>query len=175
MAAGVFDPGSFRDPLSKVFRKDGAVYRGLRDEAAEDFERLEQTEFYGRAQSSGSLVSTARTSEPMSGDWTAVLEHEVIETISYPYEWTFSMLKEAALPPVDARPPRRVQREQMLTEDASAYNVQFVGTRPTFIDMGRSSTSDPAEPWHGYQQFGRLFLYPLVVQALADVRVQTAD
>ena len=170
MAAGVFDPGSFRDPLSKVFRKDGAVYRGLRDEAAEDFERLEQTEFYGRAQSSGSLVSTARTSEPMSGDWAAVLAHETIDPISYPYEWTFAMLKEAAL--LQLRLTREALHEQMLTKDASSYNVQFVGTRPTFIDIGSFERLRPAEPWRGYDQFGRLFLYPLVAQAVAGVRFQ---
>ena len=62
--------------------------------------------------------------------------------------------------------------EKLITKDASSYNVQFVGTKPVFIDVGSFERLRGGEPWPGYRQFCELFLNPLLVQALRDVPFQ---
>ena len=63
-----------------------------------------------------------------------MLEHERVPVVSYPYEWSFAMLREAAALQLDVL--RAALDEGMSLKDGTAYNVQFVGSRPTFIDVG---------------------------------------
>ena len=104
------------------------------------------------------------------GEWAAVLRHERIGVLSYPYEWSFEMLRDAAR--LQLRLTRQALAESLITKDASSYNVQFVGSRPVFIDVGSFERLRTGEPWAGYRQFCELFLNPLYVQALRDVPFQ---
>lgn len=165
------DPGSFRDPLSRVFVDDDAVWRGIRADALADFEALAASTFFRDAMDRGEIVATTRVDDKqLPGDWAAVLRHERIEVLSYPYEWPFEMLRDAAL--LQLSLTRRALAEGLSTKDASAYNVQFVGTRPVFIDVGSFERQRKSEPWPGYRQFCELFLNPLLVQAMRDVPFQ---
>jgi hypothetical protein len=87
--------------------------------------------------------------------------------VSYPYEWTFSMLREAALLQLDLM--LAALDEDVILKDATPYNVQFVGTRPVFVDVGSFEPLEPGQPWEGYRQFCTLFLYPLLLQAWKGV------
>ena len=93
-----------------------------------------------------------------------------IGVLSYPYEWSFEMLRDAAR--LQLALTRRALAESLITKDASAYNVQFVGSKPVFIDVGSFEKLRTGEPWAGYRQFCELFLNPLYVQALRDVPFQ---
>jgi hypothetical protein len=57
-------------------------------------------------------------------------------------------------------------------KDATPYNVQFRGTSPVFVDVGSFAPYEQGEPWLGYRQFCRQFLYPLLIRANADVAFQ---
>ncbi len=103
----------------------------------------------------------------LAGEAAGVLRHERVPFLSYPYEWPFSMLKDAALLQLELN--RRALRADLALKDASAYNVQWRGTRPVFIDVGSFERLRPAEPWAGYRQFCMLFLYPLMLQAYKDL------
>lgn len=105
-----------------------------------------------------------------AGGWAAVLEHPAIPFISYPYEWTFGMLKDAALLQLSLL--EAALPEGMILKDASSFNVQWSGGRPVFIDVGSFTRHTPGHPWSGYQQFCRLFLYPLLLQAHKDLPFQ---
>lgn len=167
------DPGSFRDPLSRVHVDESAAWRGLAAEGLADFEAFAATTTFREAIAAGSLVATELVDpqqSPLGGDWAAVLRHERIEVISYPYEWAFEMLRDAALLQLDLS--RRALDEGILTKDATSYNVQFVGSRPVFVDVGSFERVRSGEPWPGYRQFCELFLNPLVIQALGDVDFQ---
>jgi SAM-dependent methyltransferase len=171
------DPGSFRDPDSAVFTRQGAVLRGLSARGLADWERLAATDFFGRLTAAGSLVGTtvagddeaaAAPLSPRGEPWAAVLRHERIPVVSYPYEWPFAMLRDAALCQLDVL--AAALDEGLSLKDGTAYNVQFVGTRPTFIDVG--SFEAAAGPWPGYRQFCRTMLFPLLVQAHLGVPYQ---
>ena len=102
----------------------------------------------------------------------AVLRHERVPFVSYPYEWPFSMLRDAALLQLDLC--RRALQADLALKDASPYNVQWRGTRPVFVDVGSFERLRPGEPWAGYRQFCMLFLYPLMLQAYKDLPFHAA-
>lgn len=95
----------------------------------------------------------------------AVLRPEPIPFISYPYEWCFSQLKAAALLTLELQ--RRALERNMTLRDASAYNVQFVGTRAIFIDTLSFGEYTEGVPWAAYRQFCEHFLAPLALMAHA--------
>ena len=167
-----FEPGSFRDPDTRVFHHEGAVFRALTQRALADWRRLAGTRFYGRMTGQGHLVGTREVTDredlpALDPTWAAVLEHARIPVVSYPYEWSFGMLKEAALLQLDLT--LAALDEEMTLKDATPFNVQWLGVRPTFIDLGSFTAYEPGDPWAGYRQFCETFLYPLFLQAYRNV------
>jgi predicted RNA methylase len=172
-SARAFDPASFRDPSSTVFYAGDDVLRGLDPDAAADWAALQAAPFFAKAVETGRLVRTealddteAAAVRPEGRAWPVVLKHERVPFVSYPYEWSFSQLKDAALLHLDLL---IASLDAGLTmKDGYAYNVQWHGSRPTFIDVP-SFTKSSGGPWVGYRQFCATFLYPLMLQAYRDV------
>jgi SAM-dependent methyltransferase len=167
------EPASFRDPGSSVFYTDGRVYRGLGDEALGDWNALAATSFFPALLADGRVVRTEllEGEGPAAGaGWAGVLEHETIPFVSYPYEWTFGMLKDAALLHLDIL--HEALAEAVTMKDGYAYNVQWRGSQPTFIDLTSFERAGGGGPWAGYRQFCQTFLYPLMLQAYKDVSFQ---
>ena len=167
-----FDTGSFRDPDARVFHHDGAAFRCLAARALDDWRRLAATDFHARFMADGRLIPTrlltdVKSLPPLGPRWVAVLEHERVPVVSYPYEWSFGMLKDAALLQLDVT--RAALDEEMTLKDATAFNIQWRGVRPTFIDIGSFTGYVAGEPWAGYKQFCETFLYPLLLQAYRNV------
>ncbi|HWM11642.1 MAG TPA: hypothetical protein VNO82_19950 [Solirubrobacteraceae bacterium] len=77
------------------------------------------------------------------------------------------MLKDAAL--LQLALGRAALEHDLTLKDASAYNVQWRGADPVFVDIGSFERLRPGEPWAGYRQFCMLFLYPLMLQAYRGV------
>jgi hypothetical protein len=98
----------------------------------------------------------------------AVVQPRELETISYPYEWCFSQLREAALLTLELQ--RRALEVGMRLKDASAYNVQFDRGRPILIDSLSFEVAEPTDPWPAYRQFCSHFLAPLALIAYRDAR-----
>jgi hypothetical protein len=166
------EPGSFRDPESRVFYADGEVYRALSADGLSDFQAVADAGLLDDER----LVRTERAAgtEALQGllvhEPAGVLRHERIPFVSYPYEWTFSMLKDAALVQLDLL-LAALERDLVL-KDSTPYNVQFRGSRPVFVDIGSFERLREGEPWVGYRQFCMLYLYPLLLQAVKDVPFQ---
>jgi len=166
------EPGSFRDPESRVFYSGDEVFRALSPEGLSDFETLEATGLLADER----LVSTERAESAPSArgllvhEPAAVLRHERIPFVSYPYEWTFSMLKDAALVQLDLL--LASLEHDMVLKDSTPYNVQFKGARPVFVDVGSFERMRKGEPWIGFRQFCMLYLYPLLLQSAKGVPFQ---
>ena len=165
------EPGSYRDRNGVVFYRDGRVFRGISAKALANWERLSTAAFFREQIALGSIVATSRTppelEAQLGGDWAAVLEHARIPFVSYPYEWTFGMLKDAALLHLDLL--EAALGAGMILKDSSAYNIQWRGAQPVFIDIPSFEVLRQGEPWVGYRQFCELFLYPLMMQAYKGV------
>src|SRR5207244_4306218 len=102
--------------------------------------------------------------------WAAVLRHETIPFISYPYEWPFGMLQDAALLQLELM--HRALEEGMILKDTTPFNVQWIGSRPVFIDLTSFVRWTPGDPWLGYRQFCEMFLFPLFLQSYRDIPFQ---
>jgi len=171
-----FDPGSFRDRDGRVFLRDGKVYRALSAAATADWQALKATRFFPAAVASRRVIATRESTVDASDfgqldkSWVSVLEHERIPFVSYPYEWTFGMLRDAALLQLDLL--LRALEDDLILKDASAYNVQWFGSQPTLIDTPSFQRWKIGEPWVGYQQFCQLFLYPLMLTSYRGIPFQ---
>ena len=102
--------------------------------------------------------------------WAAFIEHQRIPVVSYPYEWTFGMLRDAALLQLDL--VEAAILEGMTLKDATPYNIQFVSGKAVFIDIPSFETLPAGAPWAGYRQFCEMFLFPLMLQAYKGMHFQ---
>lgn len=162
---------SFRDPSGFVFERDGTLYRQVDHSYAADYAALMESGLYDELVEAGLLVAHEEVSgiETGVGEPHAVLRPERVPFVSYPYEWSFSQLKDAAL--LTLRLQKRALARGMTLKDASAYNVQFVGGRPVFIDTLSFARRPEGSPWTAYRQFCQHFLAPLALMAYRDVRM----
>jgi ribosomal protein L11 methylase PrmA len=162
------DQGSFRDPAGYVAHYDGRVFRVLREDAFAAFEQLKSTGLLTELFARKWLVPTEVSPEPALGDLSSrVLEHQPIGFISYPYEWPFELLKRAALFHLDLH--LLALQFGFTLSDASAYNVQFVGPEPIFIDPLSLVPYRDGQLWLGRRQFFEQFLNPLLLTALVRI------
>ena len=171
------ESGSFRDRDGRIYYVDNRVIRGISASAAENFETLQATGFYKKFLDRGQLVGSTlldHDAVPLPAsvkqEWSGFLEHDRVPVISYPYEWTFSMLQDAALLQLDL--VESAIREDMSLKDCTPYNVQFVQGHPVFIDIPSFETLQAGSPWTGYRQFCEMFLFPLMLQAYKGVNFQ---
>ena len=180
MVASHSEPGSFRDRTSRVFYQDGAVLRGLNARAVQEWDVLKTQPFFRQFMAEGKIVHTEQlepsgsSPSPYAGQgnehWSAILRHRTVPFISYPYEWPFSLLQDAALLTLELQ--AAALRADMTLKDATPFNVQWSGSQPVFIDIPSFERLRPGEPWVGYRQFCQLFLYPLFLQAYKDLPFQ---
>ena len=170
----VFERGSFRDRSGRVFHQNGKVFRALRADGLENWDAISQKRFIRDAMDSGHMVRTDAALgivPPWTGfECSAVLQHEKIPAITWPYEWSFSMLREAALLTLDLL--ERALLDDAILKDATPFNVQFIGSSPVFIDAGSFEPLQPGQIWDGYRQFCQMFLYPLMLQSWKNVDFQ---
>jgi ribosomal protein L11 methylase PrmA len=165
------EPGSFRDPSGRVIERDGRVLRVIADRAAGDYAWVRDHELIDQFVRAGRLVATRELDPAQEGlaepGVRYLLEHERIPFISYPYEWPFAALQAAALLHLDFHLELLEQNATLI--DASAYNVQFRGPRPVFIDVLSLRRYRAGEAWYGHRQFSEQFLNPLLLQALHGI------
>src|SRR5579863_2946044 len=172
-----FETGSYRDREGRVFYGNaGEILRALSARALAEWDLVSGARFFRQGMESGQIVRTARIEHvPGAPDadgfsWAAFLKHDTIPYVSYPYEWTFGMLQDAALLHLDLL--AAALDEDFTVKDGTAYNVQWVGHRPIFIDVLSFEKLPAGQPWAGYRQFCQTFLYPLFLQAYKDVPFQ---
>lgn len=180
VAKPAVESGSFRDRDSRVVVAPDGIYRLLSRSGEADWRAFRDSGLLADLISSGKIVDTEEASldavsaeirEALPGGAAALLRHERIPFVSYPYEWTFSMLQDAALLQLDLQ--LAALDNGLTLKDATPYNVQFRGgAQPTFIDLGSFEPLTPGDPWVGYRQFCMLFLYPLLFQSYKDIPFQ---
>lgn len=159
--------GSFRDPSGQVHKWQNRVFRTVLGPGAAAFDAVRATGFLDRLVSEGRLVPfTQVVDEAILQEFpeaTYVLEHPRLEVISHPYEWSFRQLKAAALHHLEIAIDALGQ--DLFLSDATAYNVQFVGSRPVFIDHLSFRPYRTGEFWAAHQQFCEQFLNPLLLRS----------
>jgi hypothetical protein len=162
-------PGSFRDPAGHIYISSDIIYRRIEPAGRAAYERLMQSGLYAALVADGLLIShdDLGAQADQVGAWT-VIRPERVPLVSYPYEWCFSQLRDAAL--LTLRVERRAREFGLSLKDASAFNVQFLRGRPVLIDT-LSFEPCPKGPWAAYRQFCQHFLAPLLLISRSDSRL----
>lgn len=162
------EPSSFRDPAGQVIEgPDGRVFRSVAPAAVEEYRHVRSCGAVEALIVEGGLVAAEEVDPAEAGllppPGGLVLEHPRLPFVSYPYEWPFSLLKAAALMHLEMQ--IRLLDRGISLSDASAYNVQFQGAKPVFIDWLSMRRYREGEYWQGHNQFCEQFLNPLLLSA----------
>ena len=162
---------SFRDPSGILFFVNGQVYRQVNQSYKKDYEKLMDSGLYDLLIKKKLLIPHEEVNiEPVLNEKSyKIIKPQQIPFISYPYEWCFSELKEAALTTLEVQ---KISMDFGMTlKDANAYNIQFIDGHSTLIDTLSFETYRDGQFWNGYRQFCQHFLAPLSLMSHKDVRL----
>ncbi|GAB6166719.1 nodulation protein NoeA [Thermostilla marina] len=161
--------GSYRDPSGYVFLREGRIFRAVDENCAKTIRRLAEKGLLQRLIERGFIVETSFVTEPRllaalqqeHAGYRHFLEHRRIEEVTYPYEWTVSMLADAAVLTLDLE--IELLEAGFSLKDATAFNIQFIGAKPVFIDIPSIEVPARLDLWYALGQFNRMFLFPLLM------------
>src|SRR6185436_8425094 len=114
------------------------------------------------------LIPHEDLGSPLGQPHATLIRPERVPMVSYPYEWCFSQLRDAALAMLAVA--RTALTFGMALKDASAYNIQFLRGRPILIDT-LSFEPYAGGPWAAYRQFCQHFYAPLLLWTATDPRL----
>jgi hypothetical protein len=164
-------PASFRDPSGFLFRQNDTIYRQVNLVYKDDYDHLMDSGLYQALVGDNLLIPHGEVGiePPVPEIAYKIIRPEVIPFISYPYEWCFSQLRDAALTTLKIQ--RKALDFGMSLRDSSAYNIQFKNGRPIFIDTLSFGKYREGQPWVAYRQFCQHFLAPLALMSYKDIRL----
>lgn len=167
-----YESSSFRDNFGNVFVFNNRILRSVKSVAIDNYQYLKKNDVFKKSISSNFLINfkeIPKENLPKFFDkFNCILESEVIPFVSYPYEWSFSQLKEAALHHINFQ--IYLLNLDVILRDSSAYNIQFLNGRPIFIDILSLKKYEEGEYWNGYKQFCENFVNPLLLGSLKGIR-----
>jgi len=168
------DAASYRDNAGFILANQQKIYRVITDAGMERYQSARQTPVIEHLIKKNWLVNelvlSASDAAQINREAKLILEHSKLPFISYPYEWTFSALKQAALQHLQIQLYALEHNVSLI--DASAYNIQFIGAKPIFIDHLSFAPYQAGEYWIAHKQFCDEFLNPLLLKAYCDVDFQ---
>ena len=164
-------PGSYRDPAGFLYFSDNTLHRQINPAGMGGYNALIDSGLYAELTAARLLIDheDAELDAAFNSEAAKVIRPRRLETITYPYEWSFSQLKDAALLTLNLQ--QRALAHDLCLKDASGYNVQFDQGQPVFIDTLSFDTYIADKPWAAYGQFCRHFLAPLALMAYTDIRL----
>jgi len=164
-------PSSFRDPSGNLFYYSGALYRKIHYSYKENYDQFMNSGLYKFLCENNFLIrhNEVLLEEIQLDDTYKIIKPDIIEFVSYPYEWCFSQLKHAALLTLNIQ--KIALNYGMSLKDCSAYNVQFHEGKSIFIDTLSFEKYEEGKPWVAYRQFCQHFLGPLALMSCKDVRL----
>ena len=162
---------SFRDPSGFLFTFEGSLYRQINKSYQNEFDKMVDSGLYQKLVEKELLIPheevNVESSQPEKCYKT--IKPKLIDFISYPYEWSFNQLKDAALTTLEIQ---KIAMDYGLTlKDSSAYNVQFLNGKPIFIDTLSFEIYQEGQFWKPYRQFCQHFLSPLALMNHKDIRL----
>lgn len=159
--------GSFRDPSGYVYVEEGEIFRAINLSYKDHYEYFISSGLCHALISEKLLIAFDDHQDSRKSAW-KVIKPTFIPFISFPFEWSFSQYKEAALATLEIQ--LLALKHGMTLKDASAYNIQFFQGQPVLIDHLSFETLIDGQPWSAYRQFVMHFLAPLTLMAKVDLR-----
>lgn len=162
-----YQSGSFRDPSGFVFEENNKLYRKINPSYVGVYNLLKEKGVFDLLQNKGWLINHK---EITIDEHNFVIEPERIPFVSYPYEWSFEQLKDTAL--LTLKIQYELLKHDFVLKDASAFNIQFWGCKPIFIDTTSFEVYQEGLPWTAYKQFCEHFLAPLLLMKYTDAKIR---
>ena len=171
MSSIKIDPGSFRDPSGNIFNHEDKIIRILKKEGTDRLKYFKENDLLNQSISRKFLIESnfidAKALDLDLDNVEEIIEHKKLNYVSYPYEWSFDQLKDAALHHLEFH--IFLLKNEATLIDSSAYNIQFDGYKPVFIDILSIKKYQNGEYWKGHKQFCENFLYPLILKAKKNI------
>lgn len=165
-------PSSFRDPSGFIFKQFGTLYRQVNQIYKEHYDFFKSSGLFNLLLQQGLIVSHDEVDSNLAlrkDIVYKVIQPQIVPMISYPYEWSFEQLKDAAL--LTLKIQKIALEHGMTLKDSSAYNIQFYKGKPILIDTLSFEIYREGAPWNAYGQFCRHFFAPLVLMSKSDIRL----
>ena len=171
--------GSYRDPQNHVYRTQNRIFRGLKGDDAEFFKSFILSDFFQQKRERQIIDSWLITESELEAlglnqniidSYDLWIEHNHLSFITYPYEWSFEQYRKAALFHLTLQLDALDEGFQL--KDASAFNIQFIGNEPIFIDLPSFTSYQEGRPWVAYKQFCEMFLAPLLIHSYTGINAQ---
>lgn len=89
-----------------------------------------------------------------------ILRHEKINAVNYPWEWSYGMLKDAALMFIDMN--IELAKSGYFTKDSHSFNIIFKNNISCFIDLGSITKNNETINKSWISEFATHFIYPLL-------------
>ncbi len=163
---------SFRDPSGFVFKEEGEIYRQVSNFYKKDYDFFLSSGLYDKLLADGLIIPHVEVDIEKAKDLKLaykVIKPEKIPFWSYPYEWCFGQLKDAAL--LTLKIQEIALEYGMTLKDANSFNIQFLKGKPILIDSLSLEIYEEGKPWIAYKQFTETFLAPLSLMSMVDVRL----
>lgn len=156
------DNASFKDNHGNVYHHENKIFRAINSSGKELFEDLVENNIIEESTKNNFLIETSIINNKnfLNVNCSYLVEHKKIPFLSYPYEWSFDQLKIAALHHLNFQ--IFLLEKNFILKDASAFNIQFFGNSPIFIDLLSIKLKKKDEYWLGHNQFCDEFLNPLL-------------
>jgi len=173
----ISESSSYKDPDSRVFYYGDQVFRYIEPGHYPFYAGLLRNPLILQLMAAGELVGTEEAE--LEENCPAVkiygtrrfFRHERIVNISYPYEWPFSMFRDAAL--FTLKLQKRLIGQDLSLKDATPFNIQYRGTKPVFIDYGSFEPISDNGVWFALNQFMQMFFYPLALKTFHGIDVKS--
>lgn len=163
MSSIEINSASFRDPSGFVFSYENEIYRAIHTSYFENYSLLIKSGLYKSLWSKKLIIEHSEEKNILPEEYSSykIIKPKQIPFISYPYEWSFGQLKDAAL--LTLKILKEAISHGMILKDASPYNIQFIGSQVIFIDTLSFEEYKKDSPWKAYRQFCQHFLAPLAL------------
>jgi len=163
------ESSSFRDKSGFLFYYKNEIYRKIEFSYKNQYEHLMNSKLYKELTENDLLIDHEEVNILEIENSYKIIKPKKIPFISYPYEWSFSELKDAALLTLEIQ--KIAMKYDMTLKDASAYNVQFLNGKPIFIDTLSFEKYENGQIWKPYKQFCQHYLAPLALMSKKDSRL----
>lgn len=172
MKPNLSHPGSFKDPSGFIFVHDEQYFRQVNSCYKDDYDFFVSSGLYQELVKKSYILPHTEEktiNAPVPDIAYKIIKPKQLTFVSYPYEWCFSQLQDAALLTLEIQ--KIALQFGMSLKDANAYNIQFEGYMPVFIDTLSFERYEERKPWVAYKQFCEHFFAPLCLMSQKDLRL----